>query len=278
MRNIDSDTVDGFGDEWARFDQSAMSNAELKEMFDTYFGIFEFPSTSPEWTGFDLGCGSGRWASLVAPRVKCLNCIDPSAGALAVARRNLRNYANCVFYNESVDSLSLPDASQDFGYSLGVLHHVPYTEAAMAACTRKLKPGAPFLVYIYYAFDNRPAWFRLLWRISNFLRHGISRMPLPLRYIVSQVIALTVYWPLARLGLLAGRLGIDTTNWPLNYYSSRSLYVMRTDALDRFGTRLEHRFSRRQIQDMMERSGLEAIRFSDRAPFWCAVGYKRREA
>jgi hypothetical protein len=50
---------------------------------------------------------------------------------------------------------------------------------------------------------------------------------------------------------------------------------MRNDALDRFGTRLEQRFTRPEIADMMQRAGLERIVFSDRMPFWCAVGYKR---
>jgi hypothetical protein len=50
---------------------------------------------------------------------------------------------------------------------------------------------------------------------------------------------------------------------------------MRTDALDRFGTKLEKRFSRKEIQSMMEKSGLEHIVFSENPPYWCAVGYKR---
>jgi hypothetical protein len=48
----------------------------------------------------------------------------------------------------------------DFGYSLGVLHHVADTEGALRAAVRTLKPGAPLLVYLYYAFDNRPRWSR----------------------------------------------------------------------------------------------------------------------
>ena len=40
---------------------------------------------------FDMGCGSGRWSKLVAPKVKRLNCIDPSLEALNVARKNLIN-------------------------------------------------------------------------------------------------------------------------------------------------------------------------------------------
>ena len=50
---------------------------------------------------------------------------------------------------------------------------------------------------------------------------------------------------------------------------------MRTDALDRFGTRLEQRFSYNQIKEMMLKSGLENIEFSNEEPFWCAVGYRK---
>jgi len=50
---------------------------------------------------------------------------------------------------------------------------------------------------------------------------------------------------------------------------------MRTDSLDRFGTRLEHRFTKKKIEMMMNNAGLEKIIFSDIAPYWCAIGYKR---
>jgi len=50
---------------------------------------------------------------------------------------------------------------------------------------------------------------------------------------------------------------------------------MRTDALDRFGTRLEQRFTKKEIKFMLERAGLEKIVFSDTEPFWCVVGYKK---
>jgi len=50
---------------------------------------------------------------------------------------------------------------------------------------------------------------------------------------------------------------------------------MRTDALDRFGTRLEQRFTRVQIEKMLEQAGLVDITFSDIAPYWCALGIKK---
>lgn len=38
--NRDSRTVAGFGDEWERFDQSALDALEHQRLFDKYFGIF----------------------------------------------------------------------------------------------------------------------------------------------------------------------------------------------------------------------------------------------
>ena len=272
--NLDSKTVEGFGDEWSRFDQTGMASEDTKRLFEGYFAVFPWTKLPKDSVGFDLGCGSGRWAKLVAPQVGKLHCIDPSV-AIEVARRNLQGLTNCEFHHSGVDDIPIPDRSMDFGYSLGVLHHIPDTRAALASCVEKLKPGAPFLLYVYYAFDNRPSWFRGLWKISELIRGLVSRMPHGLRYVVSQIIAALIYWPLARFAKLAESLGFDVKNYPLAPYRHWGFYVMRTDALDRFGTRLEQRFSRIEIQQMMESAGLEGIVFSEKHPFWCAVGFAR---
>ena len=274
--NRHTPTVDGFGDEWTRFDQSALSPTERAQIFEMYFGIFPWNRLSRDARGFDAGCGSGRWASCVAPRVGELHCIDASHEALAVARKNLADHQNCRFHHAGVDDMPLENGSMDFGYSLGVLHHVPDTAAGLRACVEKLKLGAPFLLYLYYALENRPFWYRLLWRGTNAVRQVISRSPYRLRYAASQAIATTVYLPLARTASLAERMGMDPTLIPLSFYRDRSFYTMRTDALDRFGTRLEKRFSRDEIAALMQSAGLERIEFSESAPFWCAVGYRKR--
>ena len=51
---------------------------------------------------------------------------------------------------------------------------------------------------------------------------------------------------------------------------------MRTDSLDRFGTRLEQRFTKKHIERMMKNADLDNIRFSNTPPYWCAVGYKKK--
>lgn len=267
-------TIDGFGDEWERFDQTALSDTDLDELFNAYFSIFPWHCLPEKSEGFDLGCGSGRWARLVAPRVGKLHCIDPSV-AIAVARKNLFSLTNCECHQSSVDNIPVPNYSMDFGYSLGVLHHIPDTQAALVSCVAKLKPGAPFLLYLYYSFDNRPLWFRWLWQLTELIRGLVSRMPHYFRYILSQIIATLIYWPLARFAKLAENFGCNVKNFPLAAYRRRAFYVMRTDALDRFGTRLEQRFSRIEIQRMMELAGLQGVVFSESVPFWCAVGFAR---
>ena len=273
--NAFADVVDGFGDEWSRFDQSALDDEELQEMFDDYFSIFPWSKVSKTAIGVDFGCGSGRWARLVAPRVGTLHCVDASAEALAVAAKNLSGQPNCRLHHASVAQLPLPDAFADFGYSLGVLHHVPDTQAAIQSCAAKLKSGAPFLLYLYYRFDNRAAWFRLLWRLSESLRFIVSRLPKPLRYAVSQLLAILFYWPLSRAAGFLERRGLNVDSFPLSSYRNRSLYVLRNDALDRFGTRVERRFTRAEIETMMRTAGFRDIVFSDHQPYWCAVGVKQ---
>lgn len=274
MNNIDQATVVGFGDEWTRFDQHQLSERELLVLFNKYFSIFPWHRIKNDSVGFDLGCGSGRWAKLVAPRVGTLYCIDPSS-AIQVAQKNLIGVENCCFLKASADCIPLPERSMDFGYSLGVLHHIPDTRAALMGCVKKLKPGAPFLLYLYYNFDNRPLWYAWLWKGSEMIRFVVSRQPLGLRYFLSQMIAVFIYLPLSRLAKILESFGCNVENLPLSAYRERELYVIRTDALDRFGTRLEQRFSKCEIRQMMEFAGLEGVVFSDSDPFWCAVGFAK---
>lgn len=98
-----------------------------------------------------------------------------------------------------------------------------------------------------------------------------EQLPPRPKQLVTDLIALAVYWPLARL---AERLGLPVAAFLLSYYRSCSYYTMRTDARDRFGTPLEQCFTRAQIHQMCAAAGLLDLQFSSRASFWCVVGFK----
>lgn len=275
-KNIDQATVEGFGREWSAFTQSEanLSAQDRRAMFDGYFSIFPWETLPPGSIGADIGCGSGRWALLVAPRVGHLHALDVAAEALDVARNNLAGLRNVSLHQASVSALPFADGALDFAYSLGVLHHVPDTVQALRDIAAKLKRGAPFLVYLYYAFDNRSAFYRMLWKISNAGRLILSRAPYRVQIAATTVIAYLVYWPIARMAALLDKIGMLPRSWPLTYYRHRSFYVMRTDAFDRFCTRLEQRFTRAQTQAMLAAAGFEQIRFSENEPYWVAVAKK----
>jgi len=275
MKNIDKHTVNGFGEEWSAFTQDKLTDEQAQDMFDKYFSLFEWDNLPKDAEGFDMGCGSGRWSRLAAPKVGKLYCIDASEQALDVAKTNLQDQHNCEFIHASVDELPLENESMDFAYSLGVLHHIPDTLSGINSCIAKLKPGAPFLVYLYYAFDNKPIWFRTIWKLSDVLRGVISHLPFRLKLLMTNVLALLIYLPLAKLALLLEKAGMNVDNIPLSAYRKMPFYMMRTDSLDRFGTSLESRFTKVEIRQMLEQAGLEKIKFRDSVPYWCAIGVKR---
>jgi SAM-dependent methyltransferase len=274
MKNIDQRTVDGFGEEWNQFNHSTLSELELRKAWNQYFDIFPFKVLPTNSEGFDMGCGSGRWARFVAPRVGLLNCIDPSSQALTVAKNNLREYENINFFEGSVSDDVLKESSQDFGYSLGVLHHIPDTLEGIKDCAKLLKKDAPFLLYLYYNLDNRPVVFRFLWKISNILRKFLSVLPHKVKYIITTLIAIFIYYPLARIAFLAEKWSIDVSNFPLVDYRNKSFYFMQTDALDRFGTRLEKRFSKDEVSSMLKEAGFKNTKFSEGLPYWVCISYK----
>ncbi|MBT5399085.1 class I SAM-dependent methyltransferase [bacterium] len=273
--NIDKNTIQSFGDEWSRMDQGLLSNDEKNQIFNDYFSMFPLNGIGKDALGFDMGCGSGRWASIVAPMVKKLYCIDASVDAINVAKNNLSCYGNIEYVISSVNKTELKDKTFDFGYSLGVLHHLPDTVSALKSCSRLLKKNSPFLVYLYYSFDNKPFWYKLIWKVSEVIRKAVNKTPPSLKIIITNLIGVFVYFPLSRVSLVIEKLGLNVDNFPLSYYRDKSLYTMRTDSRDRFGTPLEKRFSKKDIKKMLELASFYNISFSDSRPYWVALAYKK---
>jgi len=87
------------------------------------------------------------------------------------------------------------------------------------------------------------------------------------------VIASLVYWPLARISKLLTKIGKDTSNFPLHHNAEMLFVMLANDALDRFGTTLELRFSKTQITEILFIAGFDVstLMFSDSEPFWTFV-------
>lgn len=273
--NVDPKTVSSFGEEWNVF--HGFNERELEFTGDMYFDIITPEMLNDQCTVIDIGCGSGRWIKYLDGHYKKMVGMDPSK-AIFAADKLLDKNDKVELVQASTDNIPFPEGSFDFAYSLGVLHHIPDTQKALADSVKMVKSGGFFLVYLYYKFDNRPLYFKSLYWLSNLLRRGVSKLPLRLKKAVCNFLAVMLYMPFVLFCRFLRLIGVSEKirfHVPLQAYERQSFYIIRNDSLDRFGTPLEQRFTREQVKLMMEKAGLTDIIFSDRIPFWHAVGRKK---
>jgi hypothetical protein len=114
----------------------------------------------------------------------------------------------------------------------------------------------------------------MIWAISDVVRRVVSALPFKVKLFISQLIALSIYWPLSRISFVLEKMGKNVSNIPLSDYRNKPIYFLRTDALDRFGTELEKRFTKSEIEKMLLEVGFTNIKFSDSTPYWVAVATK----
>ncbi len=268
--NIDKKTVHSFGEEWEKFHH--FSEELIQQAGEQYFDIVP-ESVLKDAYMIDIGCGSGRWTKYLHDKVAFIEAVDPS-NAIFYADRLLANVGNVRLSKASVESLPFADESFDFGMAVGVLHHIPDTAEALRACVQKIKKGGYFYVYIYYNLDNRGWAYKSIFKVVNVVRRFISGLPPKPKKVLCDAIAILIYMPMILLVRLLKLLGFNqlADKLPLSYYADKDFYMVRNDALDRFGTPLEHRFSKTEIQQMMENVGLSDIVFSEQMPYYHAIG------
>lgn len=269
--NIDEQVVHDFGEEWLRFNE--FSDDLLEESVKEYFDVLNEQALNKNCYAIDIGCGTGRWTKYLSHRSGFIEAVDPSNSIFAAAAL-LKRIRNVRLTQASIETLPFEDETFDFGMSIGVLHHVPDTRKALADCVRKIKKGGFFYLYIYYNLENKGPVFKLIFSFASALRLGISRMPTAVKKMVSDAIAILIYMPLIYLARMLNALGLNRIAklLPLNSYVNKNFYIVRNDALDRFGTRLEHRFSKAEVEEMMAAAGLTDIVISDGVPYYHAIG------
>lgn len=241
--DIDEDVQYSFGAEWQRFSEI---KPEYETVFNEYFDIVDLGKLKGTRI-CDLGCGTGRWTYFLnrkaAPREMVM--VDFSE-AIFVARKNMQESHNILFFMGDIENLPFRQDFADFLFSLGVLHHI---RTDCLDTVRSLKGYAPtILAYLYYALDNRPAYFRLILAVVTAVRRVVSRIHSPaFRELFTWLVAATVYAPLCYLGKMVKPFGLlrfiplATEHHYLNFRWWRLLVY------DRFFTSVEQRVSRQQI-------------------------------
>jgi SAM-dependent methyltransferase len=274
MKDLEKNVIKDFGEEWKFFSHKFPDEKIQKNNFNQYFCNFPFKILNKKSIGFDAGCGTGRWANYILKKGFKLNCIEPSE-AIKIAKKNLKKFKKVKFINKTILDCKLQNNSQDFGYCLGVLHHTNNVKKNLIKCNNILKKDAPFLLYLYYNFENKGKLFKFIWKVSDIIRRLISKLPFVPKKFFCFMIAIIIYLPLAKLSFLLEKININNQNIPLNYYKDKNFYIIYNDALDRFGTKLEKRFSKREIKDLLTKTGFKEIKFNKTMPFWTVISYKK---
>ena len=271
--NLDQVTVDSFGEEWSKFNY--FNKEEIENIGNEYFDIVDFSKFNEDSTALDVGCGTGRWSIYLSSKFSNVYAMDPSKAIYSAANLT-KDIPGIHLLKSSAENIPFEDNTFDLVISLGVLHHIPDTQKALNSIVKKVKSGGQCLIYLYYALDNRSFFYKMIFHSSSFFRFFISKLPSFLKKIICDIIAILVYMPFIYLSkfvkMILGKKWGDKI--PLSYYRNKSFNVVRNDALDRFGTPLEQRFSKVQITSMMEKAGLSDIHFSKNQPYWHVIGRK----
>lgn len=270
--NLDQQVINSFGYEWTNFDYGDSETTDaLNAQFKAYCAPIDLSQFSPKTSvAADFGAGSGRWASRLIPFFSLVYALEPSEGATKVLKNKFTDETKIVVLQETVGANTIPFESLDLAMSLGVLHHLPDTSLAIKDVSTKIKSGGIFLCYLYYNLENKPTFYKLIFKGANIVRQMISALPHRIKYLVTSTIAGIVYWPLARFSKLMNRFGVNTSNIPLHHYANMPFVMLANDALDRFGTSLEKRFSKAEITEMLYLANFDVstLKFSDIEPFW----------
>lgn len=260
QRGTGEDVRRSFSEEWQAYGSIL---PEHDEEFAAYFDLIDLSSLRDSLV-VDLGCGSGRWSAKLSPHVGTIALVDFS-DAIYVARENLSDAPNAVFFRGDVTNLPFVDDSVDFLFSLGVLHHLDRPCLPVAHDLMRL--GQRGLFYLYYALDNRPDYYRRLLAVVTASRRSLGRVQSEKsRRRISRALALGVYRPMVGIGALADKAGVNAPVPLYESYKGKSVDRIEQDAYDRFFTSIEQRVSRQEIKECF--ASLGEVTVSESEPYW----------
>ncbi len=171
-QTVESQTGSLFGELWTR-----LSDEQYRQSVELF-------TLRAEKNGFDLdwlkgkrcldgGCGSGRYSVAMALHgAASIDAIDVSQTGIAEASRRAADFKNIHFRQASVLDIPFEDATFDFVWSAGVIHHTRDFDGALSELTRVLKPGGKLFLLVYGAGGLRWKVIRALRLIAMDLGHA----------------------------------------------------------------------------------------------------------
>jgi len=261
LENFSESIQHSFGSEWSKYDKILPEEHERE--FKEYFDLVNFKGLENAVV-CDLGCGNGRWSYFARDKCRTLALVDFS-DAIFVARKNLVDAGNCLFFMCDLKCLPFKTDFCDLLFSIGVLHHLPTPCLDEVRNLKKYSPKS--LIYLYYALDNRPRYFRMMLKLVTAIRLGLSKIRSEaVRSIFVWLLTFIFYLPMILLGRLMNMVSLGGYVPLYEAYHDKSLPRIRQDVYDRFFTGIEQRVSRRQISELKD--SFAKVVISPNKPYW----------
>jgi SAM-dependent methyltransferase/uncharacterized protein YbaR (Trm112 family) len=243
-------TAASFAYEWKRF---GMLRDEWRKNFLDYMRPL-----SPDWFAdklvLDVGTGSGRhsyWASRLGARVAAVDLGE----SIDVARANLPREALTV--EADADDLPFDEGTFDLVMMIGVLHHLPDPQRALASITPYARPGGVVRLYVYWQPPWR--WHRSVLDLVSTARRVTVRMPHWLLHLLCVPLAALLFAVFVlpyRLMRRMDSLHSVAEYLPLKTYADYSFQVCVNDQFDRFSAPIERRYEREEVERLLTGAGL----------------------
>jgi len=161
-------------EDWGDGNRDPVSKEDFLRVDRHYFGTNPYIEQCVPFAALkdqkvlEIGCGAGSATCCFASEGAQVTAVDITAKAVELTQRHaeLCGLSGVQALQADAEDLSvLPDASFDFLYSWGVMHHSAHPERCFAQACSKLKLGGRGLIMVYHTGSLR-YWLKgLAWLI-----------------------------------------------------------------------------------------------------------------
>jgi len=255
--NVFERTSDHYGSGWVEGDESASYSIDEKWHYDELIKLFGFPKNQ---LGFGIEAGSGNGKDTVKlsinnPESEILT-FDISDGIYVANRRfNELNLKNIHPIRASLDQIPVKDEVFDYGYSFGVLHHMPVPLDGMKEVSRTLKRNSSFLTYLYSDLSEKPILKFFLKPITQVrkITHKLSIFQLRLFcYFLMPPVYIFLVIPSRILKII----GLSKFAKKIPHHHNETFGSLYGEFYDRFGAQIEFRYNPSTLDKLYSNAGM----------------------
>lgn len=264
----EADVLRSFSAEWTNYgwDEKSYWNLDPDTWFRCMRHVLDLEARPIRGKlALEVGIGIGGVADFNA-RVEGAEVVGVDLGyATDAAYAQFGPNPNLHIVQASVFALPFRDATFDFVYSFGVIHHTYDTKVAFDGLTRLPKPDGRLYVWVYSPEDeSRNLTRRLLMKVEQVLRPLTWR--LPDRVQTAAILPLVPLY-MGYQGLRAWREG----KGQVRYGFREALHAAR----DRFTPRYIHRHSDDEVMGWFRAAGYDELGCNSRRPRpdWVPVAF-----